>query len=460
MHDQLGGGFHRYSVDERWHVPHFEKMLYDQGQLACTYLDAYQLTRDPFFADVARGILDYVLRDMTGPEGQFYSAEDADSDIPGRPGEHAEGAFYVWEHGELVRMLEEDAAAIFGFRYGVETRGNVRDDPHGEFGGKNILFVAHDIEATAQRFAQSPEAIRRILAEAHEKLFAARAARPRPHLDDKTLTAWNGLMISAFARAHQVLGEAQWLAAANRAAAFIRDRLFDETSGTLRRRYRAGEAAFDGYLDDYAYLIRGLLDLYEAGFDIRHLEWAMALQKTQDALFWDTEHGGYFATSGNDASVLLRIKDDYDGAEPSASSVAAHNLLRLARMTDHDGYSETAEKTILAFSRQLNRAPHAMPAMLTALDFRLAAPKQIVIVGAQNAADTHALLRVVHARFIPNKVLLLADGGDGQKALARRFDFIASLHPIDGKAAAYVCENGACKLPTSDPATLAALLDG
>jgi uncharacterized protein len=452
VYDQIGGGFHRYSVDERWHVPHFEKMLYDQAQLVCTYLDAHQITGDAFFARIARETLDYVLRDLTGPEGQFYSAEDADSDVPGRPGEHAEGAFYVWDHRELTRLLGNDASAILGFRYGVGKRGNVRDDPHGEFEGKNILFVAHDIEETAKRFQQSPDDIRRMFAEAQEKLRVARAARPRPHMDDKTLTAWNGLMISALARAHQVLGDAHWLAAATRAATFIRDHLYDETSGTLRRRHRAGEAAFDGYLDDYAYLIRGLLDLYEAGFDIRHLEWALALQSIQDALFWDADHGGYFSTTGADDSVLLRIKDEYDGAEPSANSVAAHTLLRLAKMTDHPEFTRRAEELMATFSRQLHRAPQAMPAMLAALDFHLHGAKQIVIAGTPGAADTQALTRAVHARFIPNKVLLLADGGDGQKFLASHLAFVAGLRPVDGQAAAFVCERGACQHPITDPA--------
>ncbi len=460
MHDQLGGGFHRYSVDERWHVPHFEKMLYDQGQLACTYLDAYQLTRDPFFADVARGILDYVLRDMTGPEGQFYSAEDADSDIPGRPGEHAEGAFYVWEHDEVADVLGGDAAASFSFLYGIEPGGNVRDDPHGEFPRKNVLYVAHSIEDTAKRFNKTPEAMRELLGKARAKLLTHRVSRPRPHLDDKTITAWNGLMISAYARAYQVLGEARYLEAAVNATGFIRTHLYDSDLGVLQRRHRDGEAAIEGYADDYAFLIKGLLDLYEAGFDVRHLEWALALQDKQNALFWDAAAGGYFGTTGEDPTVLLRTKEDYDGAEPSVNSVSALNLLRLAQMTDHPEYATRAKKTLAAFSRQLARAPHAMPAMLAALDFQLGQPMQIVIAGSPNAADTRTLLREVNARFIPNKVVLLADGAAGQEALARRFDFIASLHPIDGKAAAYVCENGACKLPTTDPAKLAALLDG
>ena len=454
MYDQLGGGFHRYSVDERWHVPHFEKMLYDQAQLVCTYLAAYQITRDPFYADVARGILDYVLRDMTGPDGQFFSAEDADSGVPGRPGEHAEGAFYVWEQDEVARVLETDAAKILSFRYGIEEKGNVRSDPQGEFPRKNVLYVAHSIEDTAKRFNKTPEAIRELLAEARASLLTYRASRPHPHLDDKTLTAWNGLMISAFARAAQVLDEPRYRAAARKAAAFIETRLYDKPSGELKRRYRQGEVSIDGFANDYAFLIQGLLDLYEADFDVRHLEWALALQQKQDELFWDTAAGGYFGTTGKDPTVLLRAKEGYDGAEPSASSVSALNLLRQAQMTDQRKYSKRAEEVFSAFSHSLSRAPHALPAMLAALDFQLGHPRQIVIAGDPRAADTLDLLRTVQVRFIPNKTLLLADGDQGQKTLARYYPFISKLSPIDGKATAYVCENGACQFPATDPVAL------
>ena len=455
MHDHIGGGFHRYSVDERWHVPHFEKMLYDQAQLACTYLDVYQITRDPYFPRVARDILDYVKRDMTGEHGQFYSAEDADSGIPGNPDEHAEGAFYVWGHDEIVDVLGEQLADIFSFHYGIEKSGNVRDDPHGEFRRKNILYIAHSVDETATRFHESPDRIVRLLAEARNKLFAKRKERPRPHLDDKTITAWNGLMISAFTRAYQVLGEQEYLEAAKTAAGFIRDRLHDEQRGILLRRWRGGEAAIDGYLDDYAFLIRGLLDLYEASFESERLTWAIALQKKQDNLFWDERAGGYFSTTGEDENVLLRMKNSYDGAEPSANSISVLNLLRLAQMTDDAQYREKADKTLAAFAGQLTRAPHAMPQMMAAFDYHLDKPKQIIIAGDPAAPDTQRLLHQVHARFIPNKILMLADGAGNQRTLARHFAFIDSIQRVDGQATAYVCENNVCKLPTTDPAQLA-----
>jgi uncharacterized protein YyaL (SSP411 family) len=458
MHDHLGGGFHRYSVDERWHVPHFEKMLYDQAQLACSYLEAYQITHVPFYADVARDILDYVRRDMTGAHGQFYSAEDADSPLPDNPADHAEGVFYVWEDKEIAEAVGKEAAEIFDYYYGVERGGNVRDDPHGEFPNKNVLIVSHTVEETAKKFDKPPDQVRTTLAEARKKLFGIRSKRPRPHLDDKTITAWNGLMISAFARAYQVLDDPQYLTAATKARQFVRAKLYDEKTGKFLRRYRAGEAAIDGFADDYAFLIQGLLDLYEAGFDVNDLAWALDLQKKQNELFWDASGSGFFSTTGNDPNVLLRMKEDYDGAEPSPNSVAAQNLLRLSQMLDEKTFREMAEKTLAAFGARLKQAPSAMPQMMVALEFGLSKPKQIIIAGKPDAADTRAMLRVVHKHFIPAKILLLADGGVGQAFLGKRLEFIQDVKPLDGKPTAYVCENYVCHTPTPDLGKLASLL--
>jgi len=458
MHDQLGGGFHRYSVDTFWHVPHFEKMLYDQAQLACAYLDALQVTHDPFYMEVARDILEYVLRDMTGPDGEFYSAEDADSPLPGHPEESIEGAFYVWTQSELDAVLGAEASVAFKYRYGVEPKGNAPRDPQGEFKNQNILIIRHTIEETAAEFGKSPEEIREGLANSRRKLLDVRSRRPRPHRDDKTLTAWNGLMISAFARAAQVLDEPRYLAAAQRAATFIESHLMDSDTGKLLRRYRVGETAIDGFVDDYATFIQGLLDLYEASFDVKWLTLAIDLQQKQDVLFWDNIGGGYFSTAGQDPNLLFRMKDDHDGAEPSPNSVAALNLLRLSQMTDNTAFREQAETLFSVFGKQLQRAPLSMPQMLAALEFYLARPKQILIAGQADSPDTRALLREVHAHFLPNKILLLADGGEGQGILATHMEFIRGIEPIDGKATAYVCENFICRLPTSEVATLAEIL--
>ncbi len=465
MHDHLGGGFHRYSVDDQWHVPHFEKMLYDQAQLACSYLEAWQITGDGFYAGVARDVLDYVLREMTGDEGQFYSAEDADS-------EGVEGKFYVWEEAEIITALGIETAEIFNYHYGVEPKGNAPSDPHAMFHNQNILIVRHTLAETAARFAIPVNDLRALLDGARNRLRQVRSQRPRPYRDDKTLTAWNGLMISAFARAAQVLAAVDksapapaaptalsCLAAAETAARFIETRLYDQKSGRLWRRYREGEAAIDGFADDYAFLIQGLIDLYEASFNISRLTWAVALQKQQDALFWDMAGAGYFGTTGEDDRVLLRMKEDYDGAEPSANSVAALNLLRLGQLTGDKELSERAGRLFSTFAGRLQQTPGIMPQMLVAWDFSLHAVKQIVIAGKPGAPDTQMLLQEIHSRFIPNRILLLADGGAGQKQRSGPMEWLNHLDQVDGKATAYLCENHVCRLPASDPAELAAILD-
>ncbi|MCI0451560.1 MAG: thioredoxin domain-containing protein [Candidatus Latescibacteria bacterium] len=459
IHDVVGGGFHRYSTDDRWHVPHFEKMLYDQSQLAITYTEAYQITRESDFEDIARGILEYVRRDMTGDRGQFFSAEDADSRVPGRS-EHREGAFYVWTRSEIDSIVGGSDAGIFAYHYGVEKEGNVEHDPFGEFGGKNVLIVSHTIDETAQRFGKPTAEVVGILANGRDRLFRARQDRPRPHLDDKTLTSWNALMISAFARAAQVFDSPEYLARASAAAAFIRAELYDAGSRTLLRRYRDGEAAISGQADDYAFLVQALLDLYEASFDIAYFDWAVTLQDQMDLRFWDQSNGGYYATDGKDPSVLVRSKAVFDSVEPSANSVALLNLSRLAQMTDGAGYRDRAGRIVQAFAAGVARSPAAAAQFLVGLGFYLEKPVQIVIAGSRGADDTRAMLRVVHGRFVPNRILLLADGGSGQRRLSERLEFIRDVAMLDGRATAYVCENYVCLRPTSAPDEVARLLDG
>jgi uncharacterized protein YyaL (SSP411 family) len=462
MHDHLGGGFHRYSVDRYWHIPHFEKMLYDQAQLAVANLEAFQISRRERYADTVRDILSYVLRDLTSPEGGFYCAEDADSLLAfGRP-EHAEGAFYVWTKAEIEAALAHEEAALFIAHYGVQTEGNSPSgsDPHGEFTGKNTLIALDPLEESARSLSLSPERASQLLASAREKLLAARAKRPRPHLDDKILTAWNGLMISAFARAYQVLEDETYLAAARRSAAFLRANLYRESDKILLRSYREGPGAVEGFADDYAFLIQGLLDLYEAGFDIAHLQWAEQLQDRQDELFHDAANGGYFAASGRDDSVLLRLKEDHDGAEPSASSVSAFNLGRLAAMTGREELHARGLRAVAAFGvdREPGRAAQMMPLMVAALDFLSSEPRRIVVAGRADAPDTRALLRAARQHFQPDAVFLLADGAEGQRELARRLPYVETASPQDGRAAFYLCENQTCQLPVTDPAEVSARL--
>ncbi len=458
MHDHIGGGFHRYSVDDQWRAPHFEKMLYDQAQLAVSYLEAYQITKEPFYAEVARDILDYVLRDMAGPNGAFYSAEDADSPLPENPEEKSEGAFYIWTKVEIEDILGTEASKIFNYYFGVEEKGNALSDPQGEFTGKNILYVAHSLDETAKQFGKSSTEMKKLLQESRQKLFQVRVKRPRPHLDDKVITSWNGLMIGAFARGYQALDEPRYLKAAEHAANFITTKLYDPDKKILLRRYRDDTAGLEAHLDDYAFLVHGLLDLYEAVLDVKWLAQAMELTDKQIVLFWDKTGGGFYDTSGKDETVLSRMKEDYDGAEPTGNSIAALNLLRLAQMTDNDDWHQKGAKTIVTFGERLQQYPSIMPQMLAALDFQLDKPKQIIIAGAPEAMDTQKMLREIHSRYLPNKIILLADGGEGQKRLSKYLPFIASVSMQNGKATAYICENYVCKLPTADVAVMAGLL--
>ena len=457
MNDQLGGGFHRYSVDERWFVPHFEKMLYDQAQLAIAYLEAYQITHDAFFATVARRIFDYVLRDMTDKDGGFYSAEDADSVIdPAKPEMKGEGSFYVWSRAEIESIVGEPAA-WFSYRYGVEPHGNVESDPHSEFTGKNILYKAHTVEETAEHFGKVAEEVGNALAMAEDKLMAARSKRVRPHLDDKVLTAWNGLMISAFAKGGAILSEARYSTAAVRAGEFILDRMYDAKTGRLMRRYRQRDAAITGFLDDYALFTQALLDLYETRFDPRYLQTAIALAEKQAALLEDHQHGGFFSTAADDASLVMRLKEDYDGAEPSGNSVAALNLLRLAQMTGRKKFRDSADRTLGAFTSRIMGMPSAVPQMLVAFSFSLAKLKQVILVGNLSSAGTEEMLRVLHARFMPDSIVMLVDE-PARKILAGYLSVIETMTRLHGKTTAYVCENYTCKLPTADAAKFAELL--
>ncbi len=458
IHDQLGGGFHRYSTDAHWFLPHFEKMLYDQAQLAVAYLEAFQISRDPLFESVARDTLDYVLSHLTDPSGGFYSAEDADSALSAdKPEEKAEGAFYVWTSDEITRILGDDAP-LFMARYGVQPLGNVKRDHFGEFKGKNVLYVAAGLESLEKRFKASPAQIARRLEDARARLLRVRRERPHPLLDDKVLTSWNGLMISAFARASQILGDPRYTAAARNGAVFLADSLIEPATHRPKRRWRLGEAAIDGFSDDYFFLIQALLDLYETTLESRWLTLAMDLETGAEQWFWDAKQGGFYNTKPDEA-ILLRIKDSYDGAEPAANSVAALDLLRLAQLSDGGKLRAMAEKTIRAFRERLQNAPHAMPQLLAALDFHLDKPWQILIAGKAGSADTQALLAEVHKRYLPNKVLFLADGGEAQQRLAPTLEILKSLKQKDGKATAYVCQDHVCQLPTTEPGELARLLD-
>ncbi len=458
MYDQLGGGFHRYSVDGQWRIPHFEKMLYDQAQLLNSYLDVAQITGEAEYAAVARSIAGYVLRDMQDPDGGFYSAEDADSDDPYSPGSHGEGAFYLWTEKDIVTTLGTRAANIFNFCYGVEFDGNALQDPQHEFTGRNILYRAKSDREAAAHFSMNVTEITASLEKSRKILFARRATRVRPHRDDKIITAWNGLMIGALARAGAILNEPKMIDAAYRAEQFIRASLYDPETGLLQRRYRDGEAAHSGQLDDYVFLVSGVLELYQVAQDPELLSWAKELTKKTIHLFWDKKSNGFF-DSIIDEKVPIRMKADYDGAEPAANSIAAMNLIRLGRMTANSDWLARAQKTVDAFSDRIGHVPRAVPQMLCAVMLLREKPEQVVITGRKTDEDTQLMLAEVWRHFNPNRVILLADGGDNQKMLAKMLPFMRTVTMKDERATAYVCRNFTCRLPVNTVEDLAAQLE-
>ena len=466
MRDHIGGGFHRYAVDAEWRVPHFEKMLYDQAQLVVAYLEGAQSSGDSFFAQVAVDTLQYVMRELTHEEGGFFSAEDADSVPPeeaGRPDAHrAEGAFYLWRAEEVEALLGPDAD-IVKLRFGIEPHGNAPSDPQQEFVGKNLLYIAHSEADVAQLCGQPEETVVRVLGAARTRMLSVREARPRPHLDDKVLTAWNGLMIAAFARAARTLVATDrigdqagpFLRAAQRAAAFVHERLWRPEAKTLLRRFRNGRAEIEGYAEDYAYLIHGLLELFQADSDPRWFEWATALQHRQDELFADDASGGWFSTTGFDASVLLRIKEEYDGAEPAASSVAVLNLLVLSHLISDPEWASRIDRTLRFFAPRLEQTGRAVPLMACALSMSIRGVQQIVLVGAD--AERQELARTVARRYLPFAVVVQVPR-ESRDRLIDLMPFIADMREPDLGAAAYVCREFTCQAPVYDAPALDALL--
>lgn len=420
MYDHLGGGFHRYSVDERWFVPHFEKMLYDQAQLVAAYTEAFQVTKNPDYAETAREIAGYVLRDMTHPEGGFYSAEDADSEDPARPGHKGEGAFYVWSWRELEQVLGQESARRFAEVYGCLPGGNVHHDPHGEFEGSNILWLQQPAMAADPAVAG-----------ARRRLFEARAQRPRPHLDDKILASWNGLMISALARAGAALGEPRFIDAARNAFAFI-ERSLMAPDGRLFRRWRGGQAAIGGLLDDYAALALAAMDLHQVCFEPALAETGVRLARRAVDLFGDPE-GGFFAASASAGDVLFRMKEDYDGAEPSGNSLAVEALARAARLCGDGAMLEPARLALEAFAERLANQPSALPRMLCAWMLVQAPEESIRFRGA--AGD---LVREAWQNFLPFTTLAWRDRS--------------------GAPAAEVCSGQICHPPAGSVEELRALL--
>ncbi|MBA0802545.1 hypothetical protein Gohar_012828 [Gossypium harknessii] len=515
MHDHVGGGFHRYSVDECWHVPHFEKMLYDQGQLANVYLDAFFISRDILYSFISRDILDYLRRDMIGSEGGIFSAEDADSAEFEGATRKKEGAFYIWTSKEfapylkflknmLIFMFKIDDilgehASLFKEHYYVKPSGNCdlssMSDPHKEFKGKNVLIERNDSSALASKLGMSIQEYLDILGECKKKLFDVRAKRPRPHLDDKVIVSWNGLAISSFAKASKILkGEPQgtnfnfpvvgcdpkeYMEVAEKAANFIRRHLYNEQTRRLQHSFRNGPSNAPGFLDDYAFLISGLLDLYEFGGSTDWLVWATELQDMQaraiDGLLFTRisflspcqEGGAYFNTPGEDPSVLLRVKEDHDGAEPSGNSVSAVNLVRLVSMVSgskSDHYRQNGEHLLAVFESRLKEMAMAVPLMCCAADMlSIPSRKQVVLVGHKPSEEFENMLAAAHASYDPNKTVIHIDPtntaemefwetNNNKVALMARNNFAAD------KVVALVCQSFSCRPPVSSPESLQHML--
>jgi uncharacterized protein YyaL (SSP411 family) len=458
MRDHVGGGFHRYSVDAEWRVPHFEKMLYDQAQLTVAYAEAAQASGERFYTDVAEDTLRYVMREMTHAGGGFYSAEDADSVPPERandPSAHKmEGAFYLWRTDEIDALFGGDAPLVTA-RFGMLPGGNAPADPQQEFVGKNLLYIAKSVDDLHRDSGRARDDIDEVLRAARVVMFGERLKRPRPHLDDKILTAWNGLMIGAFARVSRLVRDRDdaisaagepYLDAARRAARFIHEHMWREDASTLCRRWRDGEPAIDAYAEDYAFLISGLLELFQADPSTEWIEWALILQRRQDELFWDEHAGGWFSTTGADPSVLLRLKEDYDGAEPTASSVSVLNLQLLAHLVDEPRWHERVERTLRLFGQKLERMGRAVPMMACALSAHEAGIAQVVI--AKSPGGDAELERMLYRRYLPSAVVLVLDDRRRQQ-IGHAVPFAAAMAPIGNVSTAYVCRDFVCRQPVT-----------
>jgi uncharacterized protein YyaL (SSP411 family) len=442
IYDHIGFGFHRYSTDAEWFVPHFEKMLYDQALLVMAYVEGYLALGDEDFRRTAEETIAYVLRDMTDPGGGFYAAEDADS-------EGVEGKFYLWTKNEILDLLGEEDGNRFARIFDVKEAGNVRDEAAGEKTGSNILRMRRSLAVRAAELAIPEDELRRFIESARRKLFAARQQRVHPQKDDKILTDWNGLMVAALAKAARAFDSSEYLEAAERAASFVLSRL-RRPDGRLLHRYRDGEAGIAATADDYAFLIWGLRELYETSFDVGYLTTALDLQKDMLLHYLDVENGGFYMTAGDEADLPVRQKVVYDGALPSANSVAVLNLLILGRMTAHLEFEEAALLAMQAFSGAIRSMPAAYTFFLIAVDFAAGPNYEVIITGTPGANDTESMIRALRSGFTPNAVLLFRPAGEESPPIGAVAPFTRDAVPLEDRATAYVCTNYACDIPTTD----------
>jgi uncharacterized protein YyaL (SSP411 family) len=446
IYDHLGYGFHRYSTDNRWLVPHFEKMLYDQALISMVYVEAYQATGKDFYRQKAEEVFTYVLRDMTSPEGGFYSAEDADS-------EGEEGKFYVWTDREINAVLGTRKAALITRVFNVKEEGNFHDEALGRVKGENILHLSGPLEEYAREAGLDAGEFLLSMDEAKRRLFEARGKRTRPHRDDKVLTDWNGLMIASLAMGGRVFGEKRYREAAEKAMAFILRNLRTH-QGRLLHRFRDGHAGIRAYLDDYSFLIWGLLELYESTFSLSYLKEALSLNSMALEFFLDREKGGFYSAAHDGEELIIRKKELYDGAIPSGNSVMMLNLLRLARLTGDWTLEEHAARLGSAFSGSIFLSPVAYTYLMSALAFALGPAYEVVIAGDPDCDETKAMLEILRKRYLPEKVVLMHPPDGSAADLHAIAPFTSAYEKKNGKSTAYVCARHSCRAPITDPAAL------
>jgi uncharacterized protein YyaL (SSP411 family) len=448
IYDQIGFGFHRYSTDEKWLVPHFEKMLYDQALLAEAYIEAFQITRNESYLNTAKEILEYVSRDMTSPEGGFFSAEDADS-------EGVEGKFYLWSLDEIKNIFGNEADLVTGI-FNLKEEGNWFDPAHGGYNGTNILHRGIDLGQFAHELEIPEELLKTKFNSVREKLYRHRKQRIHPFKEDKILTDWNGLMISAYAKASRSFDDPKYLGIAEKAAGFILNKLFD-SRGKLLHRFRNGESAIPANIDDYAFFTASLLDLYEASFSKKYLETALSLTKELIDHFWDKERGGFYFSPDYGEKQIIRTKEIYDGAVPSGNSVALLNLLKLGRITANPEFEEKASLSAKAFFKIVNASPSAFTRFLTSLDFMLGESFEIIISGRKESEDTVSMIKEIENHYIPNKVVILNDKNG--EDISEIIPFINNYSQINNSATVYLCKNYICNLPVTDQQALKKMLN-
>lgn len=441
IYDHIGFGFHRYSVDQEWLVPHFEKMLYDQALIATAYIEAFQVTGEEKYRDTAQEIFEYVLRDMQAPEGGFYSAEDADS-------EGVEGKFYTWRKDEIYKVLGEKNAKFASKVFSVNSKGNFSEGPSQEKTGSNVLHLENSLDEISETLGIKKGDVEKKIQKIRETLFNAREKRIRPHKDDKILTDWNGLMISALAKGAHVFDDERYLKAAILSADFILDNMCQ--NNRLLHRFRDNETAINANLDDYAFFISGLLDLYESSFNLKYLKSAMALNNTLLDHFGDSENGGFYFTPDDGGDILVRKKEIYDGAVPSGNSIQMLNLLKLSKITENEEFKHKAVETEKAFSQDVIRTPTAHTQLMVAVDFKLGPSYEIVISGAPDNEDTKIILESIRSRYIPNKTTTLRPPDAEASEIIKLINSLEFKKQENNKTITYICSDGTCKAPITD----------